>query len=705
MKTAVEIKKSLYPWVLFLLSSVVFSTVAEESVDDELADFYGDEEFISIATGSKQLIHQAPSTASVITAEDIEIMGATDIDDLLEGVPGLHVSYSSTSLLPLYFFRGISGSFNSQVLMLINGIPITNLLAGDRSQMWGGMPVKAIDRIEIIRGPGSAIYGADAFAGVINLITKEATSLDKGNVGFRAGSYNTKDFWLSYGHVAEDFKAAVVLETHLTDGYSPFIEKDRQSFFDQLFQTNVSNAPGRGNNQRENLDLRIDLSYKNWRMRSGVQHRGANGLGVGLAQALDALSTGKSLRLNTDFGYQLQGIGEDKQWDLSFQISFFNATAEAVDNFQLFPPGADIGFGAPFPDGVVGTPETYEEHYRFNAKAKYRGFEKHQFDFGLGYAYRDLYRVKERKNFSFGPNGAFLPPGSPIVEVTDTPFVFTQEGDRINQYLFFQDSWDFANDWQATTGLRYDHYSDFGSTLNPRFALVWSTSLNLTTKFLYGRAFRAPSFAETRNINNPVALGNPNLKPERIETLELALDYRLKNGVHLGGNLFWSDWKDIIQFVPDDNNASNTAQNVGEQLTFGFELELEWKVSNDIAIISNFAHQTSRDKIMDAQPPLVPMNQLYLRLDWKANDRLNLHLRANRVMGRSRSLIDPRPDIGDYTLVDFTTNWQQNNIKWTFIIKNLFDQDAREPTPYGEFIDFDLPLAGRNAYLELNYYY
>ncbi|MDQ7051187.1 MAG: TonB-dependent receptor plug domain-containing protein [Enterobacterales bacterium] len=127
-----------YQWLVALALVFCFSTSIQAEVEDSLADFYGDEDFISIATGSKQLIYQAPSTASVITAKDIKQMGATDIDEVLESVPGLHVSFSSTGNLPLYIFRGINGSFNPQVLMLINGIAITNLLAGDRSQMWGG---------------------------------------------------------------------------------------------------------------------------------------------------------------------------------------------------------------------------------------------------------------------------------------------------------------------------------------------------------------------------------------------------------------------------------------------------------------------------------------------------------------------------------------------------------------------------------------
>ena len=140
-----------------------------------------------------------------------------------------------------------------------------------------------------------------------------------------------------------------------------------------------------------------------------------------------------------------------------------------------------------------------------------------------------------------------------------------------------QDEWKFANDWELTAGVRYDHYSDFGDTINPRFALVWQTRYELTTKLLYGRAFRAPSFAETRAINNPANLGNPNLDPETIQTLELAFDYRPADTLQLGLNLFGYQWDNIIRFVPDPGAPSRTTQNTGKQMGYGLELEADWR--------------------------------------------------------------------------------------------------------------------------------
>jgi len=131
----------------------------------------------------------------VITAEEIAAIGAADLDEVLETVPGMHVARSPLGYNPVYTIRGISTQYNPQVLMLVNGIPITGVTFGDRSIVWGGMPVENIARIEVIRGPGSALYGADAFSGVINIITKTSADLDGTQLGLRIGSFNSRDAW------------------------------------------------------------------------------------------------------------------------------------------------------------------------------------------------------------------------------------------------------------------------------------------------------------------------------------------------------------------------------------------------------------------------------------------------------------------------------------------------------------------------------
>ncbi|MEM7304297.1 MAG: TonB-dependent receptor, partial [Pseudomonadota bacterium] len=576
---------------LVLMTNLVFSLAfAVENEEDDLYELYGGEELISIATGSEQPISKAPAVASVITAADIKSMGARYLREVLETVPGLHVSASPTGYAPIYTFRGIYSAENPQVLVLINGISINNLFLGNTSQIWGGMQVEMISRIEVIRGPGSAVYGADAFAGVINIVTKNADDIDGTESGVRYGSYNTKEGWLFHGGEYAGFKVALMAEFLKTDGQDEDVDSDFQNILDMTLGTSASLAPGSTNNGRDNLDLRMEIEKDRWLFRAGLQRREDVEVGFGVGRALDDSAEYDSDRWNADLTFHDPEFSEN--WDVQTQISFFNTSQEVAEDTKLFPPGAILPNAAPpppllgpFVDGVIGNPEIWERRWNYNFNTLFTGIEDHAIRFGAGYIHSEIYKVKEVKNFP--------PPGAPgvLVDVSDTPFVFLPERHRDNKFGFVQDVWSLANDWELTAGIRYDDYNDFGDTWNPRAALVWSATHDTTVKFLYGQAFRAPSFAELYNQNNPVVLGNRDLDPEEMETFEVALDTYRFSGFHIGVNVFYYEWDDIIEFVPNPTLGGNQAQNVGKQTGYGGEVEVEWLLSDQLLVTSNYAYQ------------------------------------------------------------------------------------------------------------------
>lgn len=681
--------------ILVLFLNYQSFAIAQSSEEEALARAFGDEDFISIATGSRQLISLAPAVATVITAEDIKATGATDLDQVLESVPGLHVSNAPRAYSPLYTIRGIYSESNPQVLVLINDIPITNVYVGDRSQIWGGMPVNNIARIEIIRGPGSAIYGADAFSGTINIITKTASDINGTEFGGSTGSFNTQEGWILHGGQWNDFDLAFSLEVLKTDGHDGVIDIDAQTAFDSLFSTNASLAPDSVNLNRKTIDARMDISRGNWRFRAGYQGRHDVGTGAGVAQALDPTGTNDSRRINADLTHTGK-LGT--HWDITSQLSFFDTSAES--DLTLYPPGA---FGGAFPDGVIGNPYVYERHTRLGVSAFYHGIKDHNIRLGTGAIINDMYKTEESKNFA--PDGS--PLGS-VVDVSNDPnLVFIEPHDRKVSYAFAQDEWQFAPDWNFTGGVRFDHYSDFGNTTNPRLALVWQTRYNLTTKLLYGRAFRAPAFNELYNINNPVALGNPDLEPEQIDTYEIAFDYQHSDSLHTKLNLFRYRMTDIIRFVPDPSPATTvTAQNAGERQGTGLELETTFNVSPSLNIIGNYAYQHSVEEDTDSDVANAPQHQIYVRGDWNMASKWMASGQVNWVADRERDSTDARPPVDDYTTVDVTLRYQPMHRSWSFALsaRNLFDADAREPSPAPGSIPEDLPLAERAVYLEATYF-
>lgn len=657
----------------FLAASCMFalsgSVVAFDGSDEDLLSLYGDEDFVSIATGRKQLLSKAPAVASVITAEDIRKMGAKDIEQALESVAGLHVSKRSSAYNPTFLIRGINSDFNAQVLVLINGIPITNVYAGDRSQTWGGMPVENISRIEVIRGPGSAVYGADAFAGTINIITKTADEIDGFETGASTGSFGTHRAWALFGGNVNDWDVAFSLELMDTNGHEEKINTDRASFV-----PGVSLAPGSVNTGRKSVETRIDISKGEWRYRVGYQGRYDVETGAGVFEALDPVGQSDSERFNADVTYHNPNFSEN--WDVQGTLSYFNSSFD-TQNIHLLPAGAG---GAP-PAGLIGSPDVYEQHYRYDMSAFYTGFEEHDVRVGAGIHYIDQYKVEEIKNFP-GP-------------------LFNRTEQRTVKYLSIQDEWSFSNDWSLTTGLRYDYYSDFGDTVNPRLALVWDTSYNLTTKFLYGRAFRAPSFNEQFNMGNPVAVGNADLDPEIINTYEIAFDYTHSGDLSGGLNLFYYDWEDIIRFTP-------VALNSGDQAGYGLELEFDWKISASVALSGNYAFQRSEDKATDDDAGHAPEHQIYLNIEHVLPDEWSMSSQLNYVMDRKRVSGDARQEIDDYVTLDFTLERPRllGGFDFALTVHNLTDEEVLEPSIYNPLtatvaIPGDLPQAGRSITAEI----
>ena len=127
---------------------------------------------VSVATGHAQRVETAPAVISVITADQIKALGAHDLFDVLRTVPGFFLGENTIQVEPIISVRGFKSSYNQNVLVLLDGIPQSHYATGDRMAVLGKIPMDLIERIEIMRGPGSALYGADAYSAVIDIITR-----------------------------------------------------------------------------------------------------------------------------------------------------------------------------------------------------------------------------------------------------------------------------------------------------------------------------------------------------------------------------------------------------------------------------------------------------------------------------------------------------------------------------------------------------
>ncbi len=692
-----------------LLTGALASEAHAQSSDElELEEALG-EDFVSIATGRKQPLRRAPAVASVITAEQIRLSGARTLDEVLETVPGLHVSVSSTRFTPVYAIRGIHTFDNPQVLMLVNGVPITQAFLGDRGA-YSTLPVESIERVEVIRGPGSAVYGADAAVGVINVVTRSRRD-ERGNLindgsegGVRVGDFDTQDAWLMHFDDWGGFDVSFMLEGSHTNGDDDrIITADAQTLFDAATGTQVSNAPGPADTRLERLDLRLELTRDEWKARIWNWRQDDAGVGPGLAQALDPTGSAEinNHLLDIEFAPMWHG------WDHKFRVSYMDIDTDSQQT--LFPAGTVLPIdatgnvnpitGTPvlFPGGLIGNPGIQEEHWMAEWNMLGR-IGDHRWRFALG-GEHIVAEGTESKNF--GPG---VPVGT-VTDVTGTPFVFQQKHDRDVLFASVQDEFSISNDLHLTAGLRHDNFSDFGDTTNPRLALVWDTSQNVTTKFLYGRAFRAPSFAELFNENNPVLLGNANLEPEVVDTLEAAIAWQPVFNVDVGFSVFFYEIDDLIQFVPGPSGA--VAQNTGSIEGQGFELESDWRIDEAWRLKGHIAVQDSEDTASGADAPRAPQQQAYLSLAYTRGP-WTLSGELNWVGERARAAGDPRARIDEYSAAHIAAHRVLAR-DWTagFGIRNLTDEDVREPSPFeplspaGSFIPDDYPMPGRFLFADL----
>lgn len=681
---------------------------------DELALLYGDEESVSIATGAAKPLHLAPAVASVITARDIETIGATTLDEALALVPGFYAGVSPFNRLnPNWSIRGVASDQTPQVLLLRDGVPLTHFYNGARPNLFH-LPVAGIERIEVIRGPGSAIYGADAFAGVVNVITKTASGMEGAQAGGRAGSFQRRDAWAQYGGMLGDWSMGLNVEYAHTDGDKDrVVGADLQSFFDTLFGTSASRAPGALSTGYDvlNTTLRLDhgpwdISLWHWRLMDA-------GVGAGAAQALDPTGSQDTDLTQIDARYRLRTGGN---WSSDARFSY--RALNDYPKFVLFPAGttlpigADGNIGTPggglvtFTDGVLGQPAIFDRFAELEWTSLYTGWANHQWRFGLGVKH-EKETAEEKKNFGPGViDGSVTPVAGNLTDITGSANMFLPNKQRTVKYLSVQDEWGFAPDWELTAGLRYDDYSDFGGTLNPRLALVWSTRYDLTSKFMYGRAFRAPSFGEMHARNNPVVLGNPDLQPETIDSYEIAFDYRPGTDLTTRLNLFNYRITDLIDYVPDVASQTSTAQNAQNRNGHGLELELEWKASSALRLDASYAWQHSEDSDTDLEIANTPGQMASVRATWQAAPGWALSAQTYWVADMKRAAGDPRPPVEDYFLTNLTVRHvlDTKRLELAASVSNLFDQDARAPTLATAGIPDDYPLPGRGVWLELRYH-
>ncbi|NOU22245.1 MAG: TonB-dependent receptor [Methyloglobulus sp.] len=670
----------LFVFAAFLCLFATNCAALNDDKDDFNYSYGTSKRFLTISAGHPIPENQSPSVTSVITSEEIDRIGVRRVYDVLEYLPGVHVTTTRAGLRSINF-RGINSEGNQQVLVMINGTPIRNPNTGGKTYLWD-MPVKNIDYIEIIRGPGSMLYGADATSGVINIILKNGSNLKGGDLGGFFGSDDTYEGWAQFGDKRGDWDYSISLQGGSTNGNNALIERDAATFFDQNFLTPSSLAPGKANNAREDIDVRLDIGYKNkYRIRAGFQRYGDVGNGVGAVYALDNLGRVQNNVYTLDLT-AVNDITENLKLNSKY---YFYGEALNTDVYFL-PPGA---FGGILPNGMRNITKGFPANTGIAEQFNYTGFDNHNLTIGTGLNYFWAIPDSNKVNFISTPT---VLQQLPLSELRDLApgHVLNEESHRFNYYALIQDEWNFATDWYLTAGFRYDYYSDVADGYSPRLSLVWNATPHLTAKLIYGRAFRPPSFLELSGIT---LNRSPLLKPEVTNTVEFQIEKEWSPSFKTSTNAYWYELDNFISSGIDRNfiNFKNNPKING----VGFEAEASYRATDTISMTFNYSyHGISRTE----NTGLLPEHMAKGLVSWQFAKNWTIGTQLNWIGEIRRGVNDPRKNLADYFDLGVTLSTKiADPVEITLRANNLLGANARDPSGEAALLPNDIPVLDRSV--------
>ena len=240
------------------------NTITEEFLTEAI--WFGSVEEVAIATRHETKISKAPGIVTVITTEEIKNLGYRTFVEILRTIPGFEILKDGSNGVVVPSVRGITSS--NKVRLMLNGHFVNSPFTGSAFGRFDDFPVENIKKIEIVRGPGSAMYGENAFTAVINIITKDAKDIDGVKVSSGYGSFETYEENVVFGKTYGKVDVSGMLHYRQTGGFDGIVESDRQTILDNTLSSfgvpAVSQATGRVHDGRQEYDVNLKVAYKDF---------------------------------------------------------------------------------------------------------------------------------------------------------------------------------------------------------------------------------------------------------------------------------------------------------------------------------------------------------------------------------------------------------------------------------------------------------
>ncbi|MCF2918134.1 TonB-dependent receptor [Pseudoalteromonas sp. Cn5-37] len=601
---------------------------------------------VDIASKTNETLSSVPSTISIFSRKQIQALGVDNAYEVMNFVPGMQSTRGDwVGAVPKEHARGVYLD-SGNVLVMINGERVNESSFGKASVYMPYIPIEIIEKIEFIRGPGSALYGSNAFLGVMNIVTsKERNTLQLvlGNNG-------------RYGATGQ-FNTSLSDDTSLFASFS-YDQKDGESY------------PQGVKDPLEALYLEAGVDYKKLQLRARYNETSLDEF-LNLAGYSEQNQHNSN---NTFVGIKYNWINNDKlKLDSSYSFTKHN-----ISSAGLIATFDDI------PDFLVG-PAWQTTDSKFETELSYQFDNQWQLAAGIEYSEAKQTEAGVRTSYyDFDSEQIIIDPAfeqQGIVSVMDFPEFSSLRFTFETLSAYGQLKIPYSDALTLFIGARYDDVKDIDSKLSPRLAGVYKINSEHTVKLQYGESFRTPVTNELFS-NDDVTIGNPSLRSESIKTTELVWHYKTSE-LQANAVLFYNELNDFINIEPTlSDDALFTFTNSFNTQNSGIELDSTWQSSKNFSItgtytqyfedpinasFKRFASIISSYNLSDSWQ--VSLNLLWRdtvevssetgahfkqsaysllggSLKWQLNNNSQLMLKAENLLGKKYNAFDPRIDDG-----------------------------------------------------------
>lgn len=707
---------------IMILTALTLSTTVQAAPTEEL-DEYSLDTVIVTATRTSESIKNVPANVTVITTKDLEKKQIFSVREALQNEVGFYLSPTAETKNGLSL-RGFSGQ---DILVLYDGQQINS--AFDGSIAWDSIPLNKIERIEIVRGAGSSLYGGHAVAGVINIIPKESTGETNVDMNVSYGSNNTWKRGINIdGAVNDDLSFNIGYQKRSTQGYRGYYKtasgKTTGSSSSTADLPTLGSGQyvigGRGEKSKISEDYFVDFTYDiddNRSVKYSYTHNNYNyAYNNPFSYIYDSAGNQifKGTILTQDGNYvtikpsdYLGYIGEreqdihkinyrDDENQIKIGIGMTDLKKEGYSSADSSATSTDW-------DGKGSLASYPSKNYNFDFQKTWE-FDKHNVIAGFAW-------MKEKMTYtSYG-----LTNWNDWNSISSLNSI--NSGSTHTLALFAQDQYTLSEQWKVYTGVRFDQYKKEGgysylasgnsrqdfpsksfSEVSPKIAFEYTADDRTTYFTSYGHSFNPPSIYKLyRRAGTSMSSvqANPDLEPETSNTFELGMKRDLDDNTSLGITLFHVKTKDKIALAT--KNGVKAYYNLDNATAKGVELELKHKLNDNWSSYFNYTYERGENESNDQTTRNwdIPRHLLHTGIDYTYG-KANWGLDAQYVSERQ----SPDADTGEYGSEDafFLMNTYLNykatdQIDLQFGIQNLLDRKfyASEAT------------SGRTYTLSVNY--